>query len=142
MVVRKQCIDCTAQGITTKRKAPKPGPRCVTHHRAKLRNRRNYNHSTHIEETYDITADEYRLIYEYQGGCCYICQRAKGTYKRLSVDHCHATGLVRGLLCQPCNRLLGHFRDDPAPAQRVIDYLENPPAVDVIGVRITPDMRE
>lgn len=140
---RKPCIDCTAEGITTKRKAPHPGPRCATHHRAKRRNRRDYSHATHIAETYDITAEEYQAIYEYQGGMCAICQRAKGIRKRLSVDHCHKTGLVRGLLCQPCNKhVLGHLRDDPEALQRGANYLEYPPAVDVIGVRITPDLRE
>jgi len=139
----KPCIDCVAEGITTRRKAPRPGPRCATHWRAKRRTRKDYSHATHIEETYDITADEYLAIYQYQGGSCFICRRATGARKRLSVDHCHSTGMVRGLLCQPCNKnVLGHLRDSVDAAQRIIDYLTDPPAVAVIGVRITPDMRD
>lgn len=150
MVVAKQCIDCVAEGITTKRKLkltrggkPVPGPRCATHHRMKNRARRNYSHERHVLETYAITIDQYWIIYRHQGGVCAICRRARGLKKKLSVDHCHATGMVRGLLCQKCNRdVLGHLRDEPEAFQRAIDYLRSPPAVAAIGVVITPDMRE
>lgn len=139
---RKPCVDCTDEGITTKRKAPHPGPRCATHHRAKRRVRTAATWAQRIWETYGITEEEYWLIYEYQGGKCHICQRATGARKRLSVDHCHATGTVRGLLCTACNRnVLGHLRDDPMALQRAAGYLIDPPAVRVIGLRITPDMR-
>lgn len=90
---------------------------------------------------YGLSAAEYWAIYEYQNGKCYICERAKGTGKRrLSVDHDHETGLVRGLLCLPCNRdILGHLRDSVAALLRAIRYLTNPPAFDVIGHRPVPN---
>lgn len=139
---RKPCIDCADEGITTKRKAPHPGPRCATHHRAKRRARSNVTWAQRIWETYGITEDEYWEIYEHQEGFCYICRRANGRRKRLSVDHCHATGMVRGLLCTGCNRnVLGHLRDEPEALERAADYLRKPPAVQVLGLRITPDMR-
>lgn len=137
----KPCVDCSTEGITTKRKTPHPGPRCATHHRAKRFDRRNYSHARHIGETYGITTEEYWFIYEYQGGTCAICQRATGARKKLSVDHSHVTGMVRGLLCQKCNRdVLGHLRDDPAALERAVEYLMSPPAVGAIGIRITPDL--
>ena len=140
---RKPCIDCTDEGITTKRKAPHPGPRCATHHRVKRRARSTVTWSQRIWETYGITEGEYWEIYEHQDNRCFICQRATGVRKRLSVDHCHATGTVRGLLCTSCNRnVLGHLRDDPEALERAADYLRNPPAVEVLGVIITPDMRK
>lgn len=138
----KVCRDCVAEGITTKRKAPYPGPRCATHHRAKRFDRRNYSHSKHVEDTYGITSDEYWAIHAYQGGVCAMCQRATGATRKLAVDHDHATGMVRGCLCKFDNRLLGFARDDIAFFERCIEYLKNPPAVAVIGVRITPDMAD
>ncbi|AOQ27515.1 endonuclease VII [Rhodococcus phage Espica] len=140
MTKPRTCKDCLVEGVTTRRPAPHPGPRCTTHHRAVSQQRRATARERHITTTYGITEDEYQAIYEFQGGRCYFCQRAKGTgRKRLSVDHDHETGMVRGLLCKSCNRdVLGHLRDDPNAFQRAIDYLASPPALEVIGVRIAP----
>lgn len=137
---RKPCIDCVEEGITTKRKAPHPGPRCATHHRSKRAKRNSHTREQRWQMVYNISAAEYWAIHEYQGGSCFICQRAKGVgRKRLSVDHDHATNIVRGLLCQKCNRdILGHARDDVEFFERAIKYLNNPPAVDVIGWREVP----
>lgn len=136
---RKPCIDCLDEGITTKRKAPHPGPRCATHHRAKRSQRRSLTQEQRWMQVYGITGDEYWAIYRYQLGRCFICERATGARKRLSVDHCHATGVVRGLLCSTCNsRVLGHLRDEIAAFERAIDYLSQPPAVRIIGERIVP----
>lgn len=92
-------------------------------------------------QIYGLTADQYWAIHAFQGGYCYICRRANGLgEKRLSVDHDHKTGIVRGLLCLKCNReILGHLRDDPEAFQRAIDYLDDPPAVQAIGKRFVPD---
>jgi len=46
---------------------------------------------------------------EEQSGVCYICKRICSSGRRLAVDHCHKTGVVRGLLCAVCNRSLGWF---------------------------------
>ncbi len=136
---RKPCIDCTDEGITTSRKAPHPGPRCATHHRAKRTVRKADAQEARWLKTYGLTAEEYWRIYEFQGRVCAICQRATGATKRLSVDHCHRTGLVRGTLCTTCNRnVLGHLRDNTDALQRAIDYLQHPPAIYAIGERTVP----
>lgn len=135
-----KCLDCKKHGITTSRKATGKPLLCATHRRGRRTKRRDYSHDRHIGETYGITTQEYNAIYAAQGGFCAICRRARGLSKRLSVDHCHATGQIRGLLCRNCNRdVLGHLRDDPEALYRAAEYLITPPAVAVIGVRITPD---
>lgn len=140
MAKRKRCKDCAAEGITTNRPAKYPGPRCATHHRAKTKQTRKYNHGQHILKTYGITSEEYQRIYEAQGGKCFICKRATGQRRKLAVDHDHKTGFVRGLLCKTCNRkVLGHLRDDPEAFVRGRRYLEHPPAFDVIGRRVVPN---
>ena len=50
---------------------------------------------------------------------CVIC----GSKERLVVDHDHVTGKVRGMLCNHCNRGLGHFRDDPMLLEFAAQYL-------------------
>ena len=67
-------------------------------------------------------------MYLFQGGLCAICRRASGKTRRLSVDHDHKTGLVRGLVCRPCNDFLGWIMDDPEAGRRLYQYLTNPPA--------------
>ena len=52
-----------------------------------------------------VSDDEYARLLEAQGGGCAICG-AKPKTRRLHVDHDHATGKVRGLLCHRCNRAL------------------------------------
>lgn len=63
---------------------------------------------------YGITGQEYDSILEKQGGLCAICRRRDSSDRsgrRLSVDHDHRTGKIRGLLCTPCNHGLGCFDD-------------------------------
>ncbi len=93
-----------------------------------IRRERSANaHARALERRYGITRQDYWDLYAFQSGVCYICRRANGATRRLTVDHDHATGEVRGLLCRPCNNILGMFRDNPAVFQRAIDYLKAPP---------------
>lgn len=117
----KQCKDCEPG---SKRPTPYPGPRCATHHRAFKRKQKAANHDRSVQKTYGLAPGEYAEMYERQGGRCAICRRATGKVKRLAVDHSHRTGAVRGLLCGPCNQLLGHFRDSPSSLRRAAEYLE------------------
>lgn len=137
---RKPCIDCTAEGITTQRKAPHPGPRCVSHHRANKSRRKEVIREQRWMLIYGLTAEEYWSIFDAQEGRCYICRRGKGMSRALSIDHCHGTGLIRGLLCQKCNRdILGFARDEIEFFERAIDYLTAPPAVRAIGSKFVPE---
>lgn len=121
------CKDCAAEGVVTTRPSPYPGPRCATHHRRVVRGRQARSHDRRVQATYGLAEGDYERLYLFQGGRCAGCQRATGATRRLAVDHHHVTGEVRGLLCSPCNRMVGHFRDDPATFLRLADYLVNPP---------------
>ena len=87
---------------------------------------------SHLRNEYGITLADVQRMYEEQDGKCSVCCRAgvlrfreERTKKeiRLVVDHCHATGRVRGLLCDRCNTLLGMAQDDKALLRRAIKYL-------------------
>lgn len=140
----KVCKDCAAEfgpGIngrvrTPARPAPYPGPRCASHHKAVQRSRRLAAAGRRVQSVYGITEEQYQALYESQGRCCAICQRAKGTSKRLAVDHDHACCVgpkscgkcVRGLVCGPCNDVLAHLRDDARAFQRGVNYLNEWPS--------------
>ncbi len=124
----KPCKDCVREdvsGVQAKnRPAPYPGPRCATHHRAFKKAQKKKNHERMVVKTYNLEAGDYDRLYVEQGGKCAICQHATGRTKRLAVDHDHDTGCVRGLLCGPCNQLVGYFRNSPETFRRAADYLE------------------
>jgi hypothetical protein len=74
---------------------------------------------------YGINADQYRAMLEHQEGRCAICKsKDTGSVRGWHVDHCHRTGKVRGLLCHPCNLLLGHAKDSIDTLQRCIVFLK------------------
>ena len=80
---------------------------------------------------YGISPEQYEVLHEAQDGVCAICKepetaRYQGTLRRLSVDHCHESGKVRGLLCGRCNQSIGRMRDSPALLEEAARYLRNP----------------
>lgn len=76
-----------------------------------------------LKNYYNITPEEYNLQLEKQNNACYICEKQDKI--RLSVDHCHSTGKIRGLLCKHCNQAIGKLDDNIKILQRAIKYLEN-----------------
>ena len=72
---------------------------------------------------YGLTEEEYAALVAAHGDGCAICG-SPDTDRRLSIDHCHRTGRVRGLLCKAHNRGLGFFGDDPDLLRAAADYLQ------------------
>lgn len=79
-----------------------------------------------------ITIDRYLEMLEDQEFKCAICRQYETCkdprherIRRLSIDHCHKTGIVRGLLCHSCNTAIGKFKDDTLMMQRAIEYIFN-----------------
>jgi hypothetical protein len=88
------------------------------------RGKRYHNLRSH----YGLTSTDYDAMHAAQNGLCKICGKPEtasrlGTRRRLAVDHCHATGKVRFLLCAACNRGLACFRDDPNALEAAAKYL-------------------
>lgn len=72
-----------------------------------------------------MTPEDYDRLLKAQKGRCAIC-RAKSGYRNggnLHVDHCHETGMVRGLLCLKCNRAIG-LLEEPRLLRKAARYLE------------------
>jgi hypothetical protein len=84
----------------------------------------------HNVRKYGIELDDVKRMEAEQDFCCAIC----GERKPLSIDHNHATGKVRGLLCCGCNAGLGNFADRPDLFLKAIDYVKR----DGTGVVTTP----
>lgn len=82
---------------------------------------------------YDMKPGEYQDRLAAQGGVCAICKKSKlDVNGKLHKDHCHTTGEWRGLLCENCNKGLGHFYDDPALLMAAAEY------VVMGGVQVVP----
>lgn len=93
----------------------------------KKNNGRNYKNSF-FKCTYGISLEDYEYLQKSQGNVCAICgkeETATNQYgvKNLSVDHDHATGQVRGLLCSKCNMALGLLNEDVFIMNKMISYI-------------------
>lgn len=90
------------------------------------RDHRNYG----FKNRYGIGYDEYQAMQRAQGGVCLICKKPETSLNQhthearlLSVDHCHDTGKIRGLLCKRCNTGIGAFEEDPELMKAAVRYI-------------------
>jgi hypothetical protein len=72
---------------------------------------------------YGMTPESWAEMFAAQGFRCAICDVDANGAKRFHVDHCHETGLVRGILCTKCNVGIGGLKDDPRIVLRAYQYL-------------------
>lgn len=112
----------------TKCKAEKPGSTEFFPPHNKKRNgldswcracRSTYRNENNRGKFRAVISDETLLELKQSTKECVIC----GSEEKLVVDHDHKTGLIRGMLCNHCNRGLGHFRDDPLLLEFAAQYL-------------------
>lgn len=105
--VRSECIKCSSKN------AHKWSRDNVERFRANQRRHR-------LKKQYGMSEADWDALVLAQEGRCKICEQPAD----LRVDHCHTSGVVRGLLCHSCNTAIGHFRDDTAVLYRAISYLQ------------------
>jgi hypothetical protein len=107
------CKPCTTTKVKEWRHANKDKTR-AHYQNAKGQRRRN---------RHKLSKDAEARLYGIRGNHCWVCGAGEGS-KLLCFDHDHDSGLVRGLLCTPCNLVLGNAKDNPALLRRAASYLE------------------
>jgi hypothetical protein len=70
-----------------------------------------YNRKNKLKAKYNLTEREYEAMHTGQHSVCAMCKEECNEHNLLSVDHCHSTGIVRGLLCARCNKALGVYEE-------------------------------
>ncbi len=90
-----------------------------------------------IKSTYGITLEDKYQIFLKQGSMCAICKSTEHCGARAiypsnrpevdgwAIDHCHATGAVRGIVCSRCNVMLGMARDSITTLSAAVEYLNS-----------------
>ncbi len=118
------------------------------HYVANREKRREYGHKwylanreKHIEygmrnllkKQYGLTVEQYENMIAEQHGLCVICRKPPSKRRRLDVDHDHADGHVRQLLCQRCNRGLGCFEDSLELLEAAVRYMRKHSQLRLVG---------
>jgi hypothetical protein len=88
-----------------------------------------------VKSLYGIDGKGLQDLMNEQKGCCAICGESlvtPQTTRNYSVDHDHATGKVRGLLCGNCNAAVGLVNEDISICKSLIEYLRKYDATDSI----------
>lgn len=125
----KRRLPCKSCVTITKNNSPKRAAWLANNREYQLAYRIKWYHekgfNRDLIKQYGITEEDFNRMVEEQSGVCAICSK-KETVKggRLSVDHDHITGKVRGLLCTLCNTALGKLGDSIEGLQKAIDYLK------------------
>lgn len=77
----------------------------------------------HLKRAYRMTLEEFNKLFQRQGNRCAICYSETHGGRGWHVDHCHASGKIRGILCHPCNSTLGYAKEDVARLKACASYL-------------------
>lgn len=72
---------------------------------------------------YGLTAEAHEALFLSQGRSCAICETVFTCRRKMHVDHCHASGAVRALLCSQCNQGLGLFKDSSSRLIKAAEYI-------------------
>jgi dCMP deaminase len=126
------CQQCHETFVALKPKKGDDGKvRCPSCARRKAQKRHQpKQRNKYLKETYDISLEQYNEMSQLQNNVCAICKQPetklndrKDGYQFMSVDHDHATGKVRGLLCDNCNLGIGRFSENRTLMRSAMNYL-------------------
>lgn len=91
-----------------------------------------------LKKKFNLSPEDYRMMLDACGGLCPIC---RSKTMKWAVDHDHTTGEVTAPVCTRCNvGLLAYSNHDAATAQRLADFLRNPPTRQVLGRMVIANM--
>ena len=126
---KSRCLSCTSAAAKEWRK------RNPNYEKQRYQADRLGTRERHLIRKYKVALVDYERMLKQQNGCCAICNASEASQHKgvFHVDHCHATGRVRGLLCRGCNHILGHVKDDPEVLEAAIAYLRVPQIAEIIG---------
>lgn len=128
-VIMKVCRGCSVEKNVSEFYLNKTGfyhPYCKPCNSIRSRDWKRENKQKHylnkIKDKLKITHEQYETLFKRHNGKCAICFKEEKS-RRLSVDHCHKSGAIRGLLCRTCNIALGYLNDDIQLFKNAILYL-------------------
>lgn len=88
-------------------------------------NFRSNSRKARLKREYGITVERYQELLKEQNFMCVICTTPlREGDPNTHIDHCHKSGVIRGILCTNCNRGLGHLKDSMEILEKAIRYLE------------------
>jgi hypothetical protein len=135
--LRQPCKDCISNDNKKYRAVPENLERknCLQRERYRsdvqyrqrvLRKSKHYRKKHYLKSKFNLTENQVEALRINQNNRCPICLQQFDSIKmKHCIDHCHTTGVVRGLLCPLCNKGIGLFKDSPECMQRAIEYLSN-----------------
>ncbi len=93
------------------------------------RNPKPLRRKYYLKGKYRLSLEQFEHLYLSQKGLCAICNREILIDRDehgmcVHIDHCHETGVIRGLLCSKCNIGIGHFVNSPELLRKAAEYLE------------------
>jgi hypothetical protein len=122
---RKKCLERT--------NAYKQNNRDLTREKSRQAYAKNPKHQRmhSVKSAYKLTFEEYQSLIDKHGNCCHLCKTPEVLINprtkipiNLAVDHDHKTGIIRGLLCNRCNLILGRMQDDPKLLILAAEYVD------------------
>ncbi len=122
--VASACKECKAQEAREKRRTDPEAARAAYNLKRTAPNRVRSTFANALRRKYGMTLEDYARMLNDQDlkcGCCFNSIEPAG--RHVHVDHCHATGTIRAILCSMCNHAVGNVGDDPGAALLLVDYL-------------------